>query len=202
VRPEVLMDAIQHQVVNASDAIVLAESGNAFVWATHRLRFAAPGRYRASTAVGAMGHAAAGVVGAALARGRRAVALVGDGSMLMHNEINTAVKYAAPATWIVLNDGRYGMCHQGMEILGLQADALFPPVDFVAFARAQGADGVRVHREGELGAALARAMHANGPFVVDVLVDPAARAPANARNRGLARQLADARRDDISFPTR
>jgi acetolactate synthase-1/2/3 large subunit len=148
-----------------------------------------------------MGHAAAGVVGAALARGRRAVALVGDDALLMHNEINTAVKYAAPATWIVLNDGRYGMCHQGMEALGLQADALFPAVDFVAFARAQGADGVRVHTEDELDAAFACGACAHGPFVVDVLVDPAARAPALARNRGLARQLADAR-DGVSFPTR
>ena len=48
------MDAVQRQVVEGSDAIILAESGNAFVWATHRLRFAAPGRYRASTGVGAM----------------------------------------------------------------------------------------------------------------------------------------------------
>jgi hypothetical protein len=65
------MDAMQRQVVDGSDAIVLAESGNSFVWATHRLALR---RRRAATApstgVGAMGHAAAGVVGAAL--GRRA----------------------------------------------------------------------------------------------------------------------------------
>ncbi|HEX5683774.1 MAG TPA: thiamine pyrophosphate-binding protein, partial [Ideonella sp.] len=118
VRPEVLMDAIQCQVVDATEATLFAESGHAFIWATHRLRFATPGRYRVSTGFGAMGHATTGVVGAALASnagpGCRAVALVGDGSMLMHNEINTAVKYAAPAVWIVLNDGRYGMCCQGM----------------------------------------------------------------------------------------
>lgn len=94
VRPETLMDAIQRQVVDATEATLLAESGHAFIWATHRLRFATPGRYRVSTGFGAMGHATTGVVGAALAsssgRGCRAVALVGDGSMLMHNEINTA----------------------------------------------------------------------------------------------------------------
>ena len=198
VRPETLMDGIQRHVVDASDAIVLAESGNAFIWTTHRLRFASAGRYRVSTAVGAMGHAASGVVGVALARGSRAVAVVGDGSMLMNNEINTAVKYAAPAVWIVLNDGRYGMCAQGMESLGLCADALFPAVDFVAFARAQGADGVRVNHEHELDAALQQAMRASGPFVVDVLVDAQARAPSAARNRSLARQLAGASPADIS----
>jgi acetolactate synthase-1/2/3 large subunit len=148
-----------------------------------------------------MGHATTGVVGVALARDSHAVALVGDGSMLMHNEINTAVKYAARAVWIVLNDGRYGMCAQGMEALGLSADALFPAVDFVAFARAQGADGVHVRHEHELDPALRQAMHARGPFVVDVLIDPQARAPSGSRNRGLARQLADTNTHDVSFPT-
>jgi thiamine pyrophosphate-dependent acetolactate synthase large subunit-like protein len=202
VRPEALMDAIQRQVVDASDAILLAESGNAFVWTTHRLRFATPGRYRVSTSFGAMGHAVAGVVGAALADGarRRAVAVVGDGAMLMHNEINTAVKHGARAVWIVLNDGRYGMCAQGMQTLGLHADADFPAVDFAAFARAQGARGLRVQGEDELDAALAQAMAADGPVVVDVLVDLQARAPAGSRNRGLARQLAGA--GEVSFPTR
>ena len=201
VHPAALMDAVQRQVIDGSDAIVLAESGNSFVWATHRLRFAAPGRYRASTGVGAMGHAAAGVVGAALAGTRRAVAIVGDGALLMQNEINSAVKYAARAIWIVLNDGRYGMCEQGMDSLGLAADARFPAVDFAAFARAQGADGARVGNAGELDAALRRALRGDGPFVIDVLVDPAALAPANARNRGLARQLAPSGDGEVSFPT-
>jgi acetolactate synthase-1/2/3 large subunit len=194
------MAAIQRRVIDDSEAIVFAESGNAFVWATHFLRFAAPGRYRASTGVGAMGHAAAGVVGAALAARRRAVALVGDGAMLMQNEISTAVKYAAPATWVVLNDGRYGMCEQGMGILGLVADARFPEVDFVAFARAQGADGVRVGHVDELDAALRRALRVSGPFVVDVLIDTGALAPANARNRVLASQLASSGAGEVSFP--
>ena len=41
------------------------------------------------------------------------------------------------------------------------------------------------------------------PFVVDVLIDEQARAPSGGRNRGLARQLADAGTTvDISFPSR
>ena len=97
-----------------------------------------------------MGHAAAGVVGAALATGRRAVAVVGDGALLMTNEINSAVKFGARAVWVVLNDGRYGMCAQGMEALGLSADAEIPQVDFAAFARAQGARATRVDHEVQL----------------------------------------------------
>ena len=128
-----------------------------------------------STGFGAMGHAAAGVVGAALATGRRAVAVVGDGALLMTNEINSAVKFGARAVWIVLNDGRYGMCAQGMDALGLSADAEIPQVDFAAFARAQGARAMRVDHEAQLDAALAEAMAADGPFVVDVRIDRGAR---------------------------
>jgi len=185
VRPEALMDALQHWVVDRSDATVLSEAGNSFLWTTHRLRFSTPHRYRASTGFGSMGHAAAGVVGAALATGRRAVAVVGDGALLMTNEINSAVKFGARAVWVVLNDGRYGMCAQGMDTLGLSADAEIPQVDFAAFARAQGARAARVDHETQLGAALAEAMASNGPFVIDVRIDPTRKAPASLRNASL-----------------
>ncbi len=198
VRPEALMDALQDWVVDRSDATVLSECGNSFLWTTHRLRFPAPHRYRTSTGFGAMGHAAAGVVGAALATGRRAVAVVGDGAMLMTNEINSAVKFGAPAVWIVLNDGRYGMCAQGMDALGLSADAEIPQVDFAAFARAQGARATRVDHERQLDEALTEAMAADGPFLVDVRIDPECKAPAARRNATLAGTLSF--RAEPTFP--
>jgi acetolactate synthase-1/2/3 large subunit len=186
VRPEALMDAVQRHVVDGSDALLLAESGNSFLWTTHRLRFAQPHRYRVSTGFGAMGHAAAGVVGAALGRKGRAVAVVGDGALLMTNEINSAVKDGVRAVWVVLNDARYGMCAQGMAALGLAADADFPRVDFAAFARAQGAGAVRVDSESQLDEALAAALACDGPFVVDVRIDRDSQAPASRRNAALA----------------
>jgi thiamine pyrophosphate-dependent acetolactate synthase large subunit-like protein len=198
VRPEALMDALQDWVVDRSSATVLSEAGNSFLWTTHRLRFSAPHRYRASTGFGAMGHAAAGVVGAALATGRRAVAVVGDGALLMTNEINSAVKFGARAVWVVLNDGRYGMCAQGMDTLGLSADAEIPQVDFAAFARAQGARATRVDHEVQLDAALAEAMAADGPFVVDVRIDPRCKAPASLRNAALADTRSAER--ELTFP--
>lgn len=189
VRPEVLMQAIQSIIVDGSDAIVLAESGNSFTWSTHLLRFAQAGRYRVSTGVGSMGHAVTGVLGAAQARGGKAIAIVGDGAMLMNNEISTAVKYQVPAIWIVLNDARYNMCYQGMKLLGLTgADALIPETDFVAIARGMGADGIRVTKEGDIKAALEKAIASTGPFVLDVVIDPSRPAPSKGRNQGLASQ--------------
>jgi thiamine pyrophosphate-dependent acetolactate synthase large subunit-like protein len=186
VRPEALMIAIQRRIVYSSDAIVMAESGNSFTWATRMLRFSDPGRFRVSTGVGAMGHMSTGVVGAALATRKKAVAIVGDGAMLMNNEINTAAKHKVPAVWVVLNDGRYNMCFQGLAMLQMTGpDATFPMTDFVLIAKGMGAKAIRVSSEAELDAALDQAMAASGPFVVDVQIDPERVAPSGARNRGL-----------------
>ena len=184
------MQAIQSRVVDNSAAILLADSGNSFVWTTHYLKFSAPRQYRVSTGVGSMGHAAAGVLGAALAKKGKAVAVVGDGALLMNNEINTAVHCGAQAVWIVLNDGRYSMCAQGMETLGLTADATLPDVDFASFAIAQGAIGIRVEHEHQLEAALDQAMSTTSPCVLDVLIDPELRPPADNRNSGLKHHMA------------
>lgn len=187
VRSSRLLREIQRVVVSNSDAPVITEAGNSFALGSHWLAFDEPGRYRVSSGFGSMGHAVAGVVGMALARRGKAVAIVGDGAMMMLNELNTAARYGADAVWIVLNDARYGMIEQGMQSLGWTPfEVEFPRVDFVQFARSMGAQAVRVERETELAAALEQAMTVRGPFVVDVHVDPRERAPSGKRNKSLA----------------
>lgn len=189
VRPQFLLQEVQAQVVGASDAMVLAETGNSFTWATRLLRFATPGRYRQSGLFCPMGHVSAGAIGAALATGRRAVALVGDGALLMQNEISTAAATGADVTWIVLNDSRYGMVEQGLQKLGEEGlDMGFPEVDFAALGRALGARGARVGSEAELGAGLALALAGSGPFVLDVAIDAAEAAPFGDRIRSIEAQ--------------
>lgn len=203
VRPEALIEAIQRIVVDGSDALVLAESGNSFTWSTHLLRFDQPHRYRVSTGVGSMGHNVTGVVGAAFARGGKAVAIVGDGAMLMNSEVSTAVKYQIPAVWIVLNDARYNMCYQGMSLLGLTgADATIPQADFAAIANGMGAEGIRIERESDLETALHQAMTLSGPVVIDVCIDPTRLAPSKGRNKSLSVQgvQATSQEKQISFP--
>ena len=73
-------------------------------------------------------------------------------------------------------------------------------MDFAAFARAQGARAARVDREPQLAGALAEAMAADGPFVVDVRIDPRCKAPASQRNAALAGRLAPGR--ERIFPSR
>ena len=189
VRPDVLMDTIQRVFVEKSDAVVMTEAGNSFAWGTHTLRFTKPGRYRVSTGFGSMGHAATGILGAALAQNNKAVAILGDGAMLMNSEVSTAVKYQIPAVWIVLNDSRYNMCSQGMALLGFKGvDTQMSPVDFVAIARGMGADGIRVESETDLQAVLEKALASKIPFVVDVIIDPTQTAPFGSRIQSLIEQ--------------
>lgn len=189
VRPELLMDVIQQVIVDRSDAVVMAESGNSFAWVIHLLRFTTPNRYRIGNGFGSMGHFVTGVVGAALARNGKAVAIVGDGAMLMNSEVNTAVKYQIPAVWIVLNDGRYNICEQGIAYLGFNnVDATIPQADFVKIAQGMGAEGIRVEKETDVQVALEKAIAANGPFVIDVIIDPTQIAPTQSRNLSLILQ--------------
>jgi acetolactate synthase-1/2/3 large subunit len=189
VRPRFLCDCVQQIFVDGSDAILMGEPGNSLAWANHLLRFAEPGRYRASLGFSSMGHTVTGVLGAAMASGKQAVTLAGDGAMLMLCEINTAVKYRLPVVWIVLNDAAYNMCDQGMTALGYKNyDASIPRADFSAIARGMGAQGIRVTNEDELLPALSHARSCREPMVVDVIIDATARAPFGARNQSLRAQ--------------
>ncbi len=186
VRPDFLMAMIQQVIVEGSDAPIITEAGNAFAWGTHCLRFDQPERYRVSTGFGSMGHAVTGVLGMAIARRGKAFALAGDGAMLMNSEISTAVQYRIPAAWIVLNDSAYGMVEQGMASVGMNAFATeIPHADFVMIARGMGGDGVRVEREEDVGPALRKALAAEGPFVVDVVIDATVQAPAGRRSQSI-----------------
>jgi acetolactate synthase-1/2/3 large subunit len=189
VRPRHLMSAIQRRVVDETPFGVMAECGNALLWATHHLRFEVPHRFRVSPGFGSMGHMATGVVGAALAKGEKVVAIVGDGAMLMQSEVSTAVQHGARAVWIVLNDGRYGIVEQGMRDLGWHPVGVqIAPTDFSAWARALGCSSRRVSREGEVDDALREALGARGPFLIDVLVTSDL-APLAGRQRSIVAQL-------------
>lgn len=189
IRARFLMEAVQAEVLRRSNAVVLTESGNSFAWGNNLLKFDEPNRYRVSVGFGSMGHATTGVVGCALGRRGKAVAIVGDGAMLMNSEISTAVQYGADAVWVVLNDAQYGMVEHGMRMQGFRpVETQLPPTDFVAIARGMGAHGATVREEDALAPALRKAMAARGPYVVDVHVDKTEPGPWMRRIQNLIMQ--------------
>ncbi|MEE3652971.1 MULTISPECIES: thiamine pyrophosphate-binding protein [unclassified Brenneria] len=177
VHPQQVMAIIQKVAIEEYDCLIAAEAGNTFVWANRYLHFQKPNRYRICTALGAMGHYACGIVGLS-ASGKTTLGIIGDGSMLMNNEISTAVRYQLPAIWLIMNDGEYNMCRQGLSLLGNPPlDCVIPQVDFSLFATALGADGVRVAQADELETALRAAIMKGVPAVIDVLIDKDAQPP-------------------------
>lgn len=185
VRHAVLMKAIQKIVVEKHNALVITEAGNSFAWGSRGLHFKEP-RYRVSSGFGSMGHATTGVLGLALANQGKAVAIVGDGAMLMNNEMSTAVKYKIPALWIILNDAGYRMVDHGMRGYGYNdADCDIPRADFVMISRGMGGDGIAVRTEDELEAALEMAMNSTTPFILDISTDPTCPPPFGGRMRTL-----------------
>jgi acetolactate synthase-1/2/3 large subunit len=186
IRPQYLMQHMQGRIVEGSDAVVLSESGSSFLWTNYYLRFAEPLRYRISGLFCPMGHVSAGALGTAMGSGKRAVAVVGDGALLMQNELSTAAQIRANTAWIVLNDARYGIITQGLSGQGYaRVDFGLPEVDFAELARALGVEGVRVEREDQLDEALARLSSSRLPFLLDVLVDPDELAPLSGKVYGM-----------------
>ncbi|WP_198370049.1 thiamine pyrophosphate-binding protein [Roseomonas rosulenta] len=157
-----------------ADAAVTSDAGNFSSFLHRYFPFKQTHMFLASN-VGAMGAAVPMAVAAALRRpGKRAVAFVGDGGILMTgNEIATAMREGV-APVIILSDnagyGTIGMHHEG-RYPGRpydQATRLVNP-DFVAWAQAFGAAGLSITAEDQVEAVLAQAFAiTDRPVVVHV----------------------------------
>jgi benzoylformate decarboxylase len=129
-------------------------------------------------ASGGLGYGLPAAVGVALAGppGRRVVCLVGDGSFMYSPQaLWTAVRHRLPLAVVVIDNGGYGAMRSFGQVLQVRdvPGIDLPGLDFVALARGMGCPGRRVTRPGELDAALAEAMAAEGPRLVQVGVDAA-----------------------------
>jgi pyruvate dehydrogenase (quinone) len=108
---------------------------------------------------------------------RRSVAVVGDGgfAMLMA-ELSTAVAQNLPVKIILLkNDSLAEVQFEQGDIGNPAYGCDLPPIDFVAFARACGADGFRCTRPEEIKPALQAALNSAKPALVEAVVDAGAR---------------------------
>jgi acetolactate synthase I/II/III large subunit len=184
VLPWVLMEAVQRVVVDGTDAPVLVDVGTAWPWATSRLAFSQPRRFHLETRVGSMGLAVSAAVGGAVARRGKVVALSGDWSFDMAlPELRTAVDHDAPVVWVVLQNGGGQMVVDGdREVHGRTwSSARFRTGDLAGAARALGAGACSVTAEADLVPALAGAMRATGPYLVEVWVDTTRMPPYSDR---------------------
>lgn len=128
-----------------------------------------------SRGLATMGFALPAAIASAIVEpARPVVAFTGDGGLMMcASELATAVQRKCKLVVVVFNDSCLTLIWQKQHRRQLpNAGVDLSPVNFASVAQGYGCAGFRVERPEELGTALSKAFAADGPAVVDVVVEP------------------------------
>lgn len=154
---------------------VATDVGQHQMWAAQNVSFKKPRRFISSGGLGTMGFGLGAAIGAAVGTGERSVLVTGDGSFGMClNELTTAVTYNVPVVILLMNNGVLGMVRQWQTLFfnkHYSNTILDRKIDFVALARAFGADGEAVDTVAALDKAFEHAFSCDGPYVIDCRID-------------------------------
>jgi benzoylformate decarboxylase len=126
---------------------------------------------------GGLGYGMPAAVGVALAKpGERVIVVIGDGSsMYSIQALWSAAHLRLPITFVVLNNSRYAALQDFAPVFGFSADdpvqgTDLPGIDFVALAKGQGCEALRVKDESKLRDALSQALRSPSTTLVEVEV--------------------------------
>ncbi len=170
IHPAVLMSTLARHV--KPDAIVVSDVGNCQMFARYYLPLHGPFSFMQSGVWNAMSFALPTAIVAKMEYpARDVIGLVGDGAFLMTiGDFVTASEYGANVVMIVLNDGSYGQIdRQQQNLYGAAYGCDFKSPRFADMARSFDAFGVRVEDPADLDDAIARALAANKPAIVEVM---------------------------------
>jgi len=177
-------------------AMVSTDIGNICSVSNSYLRFDRPRSMFAAMSFGNCGYAFPTIVGAKVAApDRPAIAYVGDGAWGMSfGELQTCVRESIPVTAVVFNNGQWGaekknhVDFYGNRFIGVNLDK---QPSWATVAQAMGAEGVRIEKASDVGAALRAAAAAQRDGKTTVL------------EMMVTRELGDPfRRDALSLPVR
>ncbi len=163
------------RVAFSAGAIATIDSGAHMFPAMTYWTVEAPGEALISCGLATMGFALPAAIAAAhLNHDRRVVCFTGDGGLGMTlGELETAARYSLPIVVVVLNDAALSLIEvKQRESQGGENAVRHLDVDFAIVARGLGLDARRVETLSELEAALRDAARADGPFLIDAVVDP------------------------------
>jgi acetolactate synthase-1/2/3 large subunit len=166
------------------DGVLVADTGYSGIWTGTMIEFNGAGQTYLRAA-GSLGWAFPASLGAQCAAGaRKVVCFTGDGGFYYHlAELESARRYGIPSVTVINNNSGFGQNLTGVRRIsgnrpGRGEELIrFGPTDFTAVARAFGVRGIRVEQPSEIASALAEALAADEPIVVDVVTDLEPRAP-------------------------
>jgi len=158
------------------ETTVVTGVGQHQMWAAQFLFFNQPNTFISSGGLGAMGFELPAAMGAQVGRPSAPVwSIAGDGGFQMtSHELATVVQEQLPLKIALFNNGHLGMVRQWQELF-FQNHLYSVPIpgpDYVKLAHAYGIPATRVSQREEVMAALQKAYHHDGPYLIEFLIDP------------------------------
>ncbi len=155
------------------NAIVLADAGAHLAWLGYYLELTRGQNYHKPGSFGPMAWATNGALGTKMAHPDRTVIVgCGDGCYNLSGfELMTAVQYDIPVIWIIFDDGEFKLI-KIFQLSAFHESGLveFTNPDFVAYAKACGAQGYRVETLQDFERALGEALRSNKPTIIDAAI--------------------------------
>ena len=190
-----------------ANGIVLGDAGTHSAWLAYYLELREEQSFRKPGTFAPMAGNTNGALGVKAAQPDRTVVVgCGDGCYLMSGfELLTAVQYDLPVIWIVFDDDEFKLIKlEQLATFHETALVEFKNPDYVAYARACGADGYRVQTLDEFETAFNSAVSSGRPTIIDAKITRKALphySPAlGGFVEGVADRIWDAIRRHFHFP--
>ncbi|NSW90016.1 MAG: biosynthetic-type acetolactate synthase large subunit [Firmicutes bacterium] len=161
-KPQYVVERIYE--LTKGDAIITTEVGQNQLWAAQFYKYTRPRQFISSGGLGTMGYGLGACIGAQIGRpDKKVINIAGDGSFRMNcTELATAVEYKLPIIIAILNNRVLGMVRQWQELFyggRYSCTTIDRGTDFVALAKAFGAEGINVTKPEEVDPALKTALN-------------------------------------------
>lgn len=157
-----------------SDGIVCLDNGMYKIWFARHYQAHEPNTLLLDNALATMGAGLPSAMAAALLYPeRKVIAVCGDGGFMMNSqELETAIRLGLHLVILLLNDNGYGMIQWKQAGMDLPNFGLaFNNPDFVKYAEAYGAHGVRAKNAEEVPEILSHALNTPGVHLIELPID-------------------------------
>ncbi len=182
IRPERFMAELDQQM--APDHIVVADASFSSIWVANYLTAKLERRFITPRGLAGLGWGFPLAMGARIGQPHRPVfSIVGDGGFgHVWSEMETARRHGIKIVVAVMNNAILGyQKHAETAGLGRYTGVCdFEAVDHAAIARACGIRGIRLERAQDIASTIQDSLTADGPVLLDVIVDPNAMPPVTA----------------------
>jgi acetolactate synthase I/II/III large subunit len=177
------------------NAIVLSDAGTHAAWLAYYLELSRGQNFRKPGSFGSMASGVNGAIGVKCAHPDRTVVVgCGDGAYLLAGfELMSAVQNNIPVIWVIFTNGEFQLIRlYQLETFFESGLVDFDNPDYAAYARACGADGVRVETVAEFEQAFSAALASGRPTLIDARITRLALPHYSPNPRGLLGAVEDA----------